>query len=56
MKTVTSKTAIKYMEEDIVSAVNQIKELDSQLANKTENAADIDLVLQYAKYLLKHLP
>lgn len=55
MKVVTSETAIKYMEEDIVSAENQIKELDGQLANKAENTVDIDLVLQYATYLLKHL-
>lgn len=55
MKVVTSETAIKYMEEDIVNAENQIKELDSQLANKAERVVDIDLVLQYAKYLLEHL-
>lgn len=55
MKVVTSETAIKYMEEDIVSAEKQIKELDVQLADKSENAVDIDLILQYAKYLLKHL-
>ena len=55
MKVVISETAIKYMEEDIVNAESQMKELDSQLANKAESTVDIDLVLQYAKYLLKHL-
>lgn len=55
MKVVTSETAIKYMEEDIVGAESQIKELDNQLANTSENTVDIDLVLQYAGYLLKHL-
>lgn len=55
MKVVTSETAIKYMEEDIVNAENQIKELDGQLANKAENTVDIELVLQYARYLVKHL-
>lgn len=55
MKVVTSETAIKYMEEDIVNAEKQIKVLDNQLANKSEDAVDIELVLQYAKYLLKHL-
>lgn len=55
MKVVSSETALKYMEEDIMSAENQIKELDSQLANNSQNAVDIELVLQYAKYLLKHL-
>jgi hypothetical protein len=38
-----------------MNAKNQIKGLDSQLANKNENAVDIELVLQYPKYLLKHL-
>ena len=55
MKIVTSETAIKYMEEDIVSAEEQMKELDKQLASKAEDSVDIDLVLQYARYLLKHL-
>ena len=55
MKVITSETAIKYMEEDIMKAEKQIVELDQQLASKGENTVDIDLVLQYAKYLLKHL-
>lgn len=55
LKVVTSESAIKYMEEDIVNAENQIKELDNQLANKSENAVDIKLVLEYARYLLEHL-
>lgn len=44
------------MEEDILEAEKQMKEVDKQLANKNENKVDIDLVLQYARYLLKHLP
>ncbi len=55
MKFITSETAIKYMEEDIVKAEKQMEELDRQLAKKTEDSVDIELVLQYAKYLLKHL-
>lgn len=41
MKVLTSETAIKYMEEDIVRAEKQIKELDHQLANKRDNSVDI---------------
>lgn len=55
MKVLSSETAIKYMEEDIVNAEKQIKELDIQLASKNENEVDITLILQYARYLLKHL-
>ena len=55
MKVVSSETALKYMEDDIVDAEKQIKELDSQLANKDEDEVNIEQILQYAKYLLKHL-
>jgi hypothetical protein len=55
MRIVTNETAIKYMEEDIVNAEKQMKILDNQLANNDENVVDISLVLDYAKYLLKHL-
>ncbi len=33
----------------------QIKELDNQLTNKRDYAVDVELVLQYARYPLKHL-
>lgn len=55
MKMLASETALKYMEEDIMTAEKQIKTLDEQLLNQTENAVDMEQVLQYAKYLLKHL-
>lgn len=55
MKMLTSETAIKYMEEDIVTAEKQIKTLDDQLLNQAENSVEMEQVLQFAKYLLKHL-
>jgi hypothetical protein len=55
MKMLASETALKYMEEDIMTAEKQIKTLDEKLLNKTENTVDMEQVLQYAKYLLKHL-
>lgn len=55
MKTITSETALKYMGNDIEDAEKQIKELDSKLANKAEEEVDIVQILQYARYLLKHL-
>ena len=55
MKILTSETAIKYMENDIVSTEKQIKALDEQLLCQAENTVDMEQVLQYAKYLLKHL-
>ncbi len=55
MKILTSETAIKYMEEDILTAEEQIKTLDEQLINQAKNTVNMEQVLQYAKYLLKHL-
>jgi len=55
MKTITSETALKYMGNDIEDAEKQIKDLDKKLANKAEDEVDIVLILQYARYLLKHL-
>lgn len=55
MKMVTSETAIKYMEEDIVSAETEIKTIISQIDKTNQNSVDIEQVLQYARYLLKHL-
>ena len=55
MKVVTNETVIKYMEDDVVNAEKQMKELDNQLANNGENKVDISLILDYARYLLKHL-
>lgn len=38
-----------------MKAEKQMEELDQKLANKARDSVDIELVLQYAKYLLKHL-
>lgn len=55
MKVIASETALKYMGNDIEDAEKQIKDLDSKLANKAEEEVDIVQILQYARYLLKHL-
>lgn len=55
MKILTSETAIKYMENEIVSTEKQIKALDEQLLCQAENTVYMEQVLQYARYLLKHL-
>ncbi len=55
MKVVTSQTAIKYMEEDIVKIEKQLVQMDEDQANKPAETVDIKLVLQYARYLVEHL-
>ena len=56
MRVVTSETALKYLEEDIVNAENKLANLDKEIANQPNLQAEFDQVLQYAKYILEHLP
>ena len=55
MRVVTSETALKHLEEDIVSAENKLANLDKEIANQPNLQAEFDQVLQYAKYILEHL-
>ena len=55
MRVVTSETALKHLEEDIVSAENKLAKLDKEIANQPNLQAEFDQVLQYAKYILEHL-
>ena len=56
MRVVTSETALTYLEEDIISAENELAKLDKEIANQPNLQAEFDQVLQYAKYILEHLP
>lgn len=56
MRIVTSETALKYLEEDIVSVEKELAELDEEIARQPNLQAEFDQVLQYAKYILEHLP
>lgn len=51
-----SETALTYLEEDIISAENELAKLDKEIANQPNLQAEFDQVLQYAKYILEHLP
>ncbi len=55
MRVVTSETALKYLEEDIVSVEKELVELDEEIARQPNLQAEFDQVLQYAKYILEHL-
>lgn len=55
MRVVTSETALKYLEEDIVSVEKELAELDEEIARQPNLQAEFDQVLQYAKYILEHL-
>ena len=55
MKMLTSETVLKRMEEEVVSLEKQIVELgDSD--DEAVTTVDIKVVLQYARYLVEHLP
>ena len=56
MRIVTSETALTYLEEDIISTENELAKLDKEIANQPNLQAEFDQVLQYAKYILEHLP
>lgn len=56
MRVVTSETALTYLEEDIISAENELAKLNKEIANQPNLQAEFDQVLQYTKYILEHLP
>ena len=53
---VTSETALKYLEEDIVGVEKELAQLDEEIAKQPNLQAEFDQVLQYAKYILERLP
>ena len=55
MRVVTSETALKYLEEDIVSVAQELAQLDNEIAKQPDLQAEFEQVLQYAKYILEHL-
>jgi site-specific DNA recombinase len=55
MRIVTSETALKYLEEDIVGVESQLTQLDSDIAKQPSLETEFEQVLQYAKYILEHL-
>lgn len=55
-KLLTSETAIKYMEEDLVKTEQQIAELEAEQERKSvDKPVDFKVVLKYVKYFLEHL-
>ena len=56
MRVVTSETALTYLKEAIVNAENELANLDKEIANQPNLQSEFDQVLQYAKYILEHLP
>ena len=55
MHVVTSETTFTYLEEDIINAENELANLDKEIANQPNLQSELDQVLQYVKYILKHL-
>ncbi len=56
LKMLSSETAIKYMEEELMRVEDQIVELTSQKDKlKQEQPISFEVVMQYAKYFLQHI-
>jgi hypothetical protein len=56
IKVLSSETAIKYMEEDLMKVEEQIKALADQKEKlKRDQPISFEVVMKYAKYFLQHL-
>ena len=55
MKLVSSPTAIKYMEADLVALEQQLNNLAEDKPAETEETVDMPTLLTYAKYFAEHL-
>ncbi len=56
MKLISSETALKYMEEDVVKLEQEIKNLDTQKEEEiAKETVDLPTMLTYVKYFMEHL-
>ena len=56
MQMISSETAIKYMEEDIVKLEEQITHIDEERRLAvTQNTVNTQVIIQYVKYFMEHL-
>ncbi len=55
MRVISSETALKYLEEDVVSVEKELVEVDIEIAKQPNLQAEFEVVLKYAKYILEHL-
>ena len=56
MQLVTSQTAIKYMEGDLLKVEQQVKDLEAlKDEQETKGGVDMETILTYIKYFVEHL-
>ena len=56
MKLVSSPTAIKYMEEDVIKIEQQINDLETRKEEqKSSGGVDMKVILTYVKYFVEHI-
>lgn len=55
MKLVSSPTAIKYMEEDLVKLEQQLVDLEAPAQEAESKRLDMPVILTYVKYFAEHL-
>lgn len=55
MRVVTSETALKYLEKDIVSVESELEQIDKEIQEQPDLELEFNEVLAYAKYILEHL-
>ena len=55
MRVLSSESALKFLEEDIVSVEKELAQLDIEIAKQPDLDAEFEVVLMYAKYIMEHL-
>lgn len=55
MRVLSSESALKFLEEDVVSVEKELAEVEIEIAKQPNLEAEFEVVLMYAKYILEHL-
>jgi hypothetical protein len=55
MRVLSSESALRYLEEDVVSVEKELAEVEIEIAKQPDLEAEFEVVLMYAKYILEHL-
>ena len=55
MRVLSSESALKFLEEDVVSVEKELAEVEIEIAKQPNLEAEFEVVLMYSKYILEHL-
>gem|GEM_PF-4977756 len=55
MRVLSSESALRFLEEDVVSVEKELAEVEIEIQKQPNLEAEFEVVLMYAKYILEHL-